>query len=46
MLGETDPKNTPLWLKFAAGSMSGAIGSFVGNPADVLKIRMQAIEGS
>lgn len=44
MLGETDPKNTPLWMKFAAGSLSGAVGSFFGNPADLLKIRMQAYE--
>jgi solute carrier family 25 protein 14/30 len=46
MLGETDPKNTPLWLKFAAGSMAGAVGSVAGNPADMLKVRMQAWEST
>jgi hypothetical protein len=45
MLGETDPRDTPLWLKFAAGSMSGAVGSIIGNPFDTLKVRMQAWEG-
>ena len=45
MLGETDPKNTPLWMKFMAGSMSGFVGSVVGNPTDLLKVRMQAWEG-
>lgn len=40
MLGGTDPKNTPLWIKFCAGSMSGAVGSVIGNPADTLKVRM------
>jgi len=46
MLGETDPKHTPLWLKFAAGSLSGGVGSVIGNPFDMLKVRMQAWEGS
>lgn len=45
LLGETDPKNTPLWMKFMAGSMSGFVGSVVGNPTDLLKVRMQAWEG-
>jgi solute carrier family 25 protein 14/30 len=45
LLGETDPKNTPLWMKFTAGSMSGLVGSVVGNPTDLLKVRMQAWEG-
>jgi hypothetical protein len=45
MLGETDPKHTPLWMKFAAGSLSGAVGSVIGNPFDTLKVRMQAWEG-
>jgi len=31
-------------MKFAAGSMAGGIGSVIGNPADLLKIRMQAHE--
>jgi hypothetical protein len=44
-LGGTDPKNTPLWIKFLAGSCSGMVGSIVGNPGDMLKVRMQAWEG-
>jgi solute carrier family 25 (mitochondrial carrier), member 14/30 len=46
ILGETDPQNTPLWIKFMAGSLSGFVGSVVGNPTDLLKIRMQAWEGT
>lgn len=38
-------KNAPFYLKFAAGSSAGAIGSLVGNPFDVLKTRMMAAEG-
>jgi hypothetical protein len=30
------------FLKFAAGSLAGAIGSVVGNPFDVLKTQMMA----
>ena len=37
--------NSSFFLKFAAGSAAGAIGSFVGNPFDVLKTRMMASEG-
>jgi len=40
-LGVQD-KNGPAWKNFAAGSLSGFIGSAVGNPADLLKTRMQA----
>lgn len=40
MLGATDPRNTPFWKKLLAGSLSGAIGSFIGSPSDVLKVRM------
>ena len=46
MLGETDPKYTPIWMKFLAGSLAGGIGSVFGNPFDLLKIRMQAWESS
>ena len=45
MLGETDPRNTPVWIKFTAGSLAGFVGSVVGNPTDMLKVRMQAWEG-
>jgi hypothetical protein len=42
LLGAKDPKNTPLWKKLAAGSMSGAIGAAIANPCDLVKIRMQS----
>jgi len=42
LLGAKDPKNTPLWKKLAAGSSSGAIGSAIANPCDLVKIRMQS----
>jgi len=44
-LGGTDPKHTPIYIKMLAGSMSGMIGSFLANPTDILKVRMQAWEG-
>jgi hypothetical protein len=34
------------FMKFAAGSLAGAIGSVVGNPFDVVKTRMMANEGA
>jgi len=37
--------NSSFFLKFAAGSLAGAIGSTAGNPFDVLKTRMMASEG-
>ena len=45
MLGATDPKNTPFYLKFFAGGMSGFVGAAMSNPTDIVKIRMQACEG-
>ena len=45
LLGATDNKNTPFYLKFMAGGMSGFIGSALANPTDLLKVRMQACEG-
>ena len=39
-LGGTDPAHTPLYIKFAAGSAAGFVGSVIGNPTDVLKVRM------
>jgi hypothetical protein len=41
-MGATDPKNTPVWKKFASGALAGLIGSGIANPADYLKTRMQA----
>jgi hypothetical protein len=35
---------SPFIMKFAAGSLAGALGSLVGNPFDVLKTRMMASE--
>ena len=46
ILGETDPKTTPVWKKFASGAAAGIIGSGIANPTDVLKVRMQAHEGA
>ena len=46
LLGANDPKNTPFYLKFAAGGMSGFIGAALANPTDLLKVRMQACEGT
>ena len=37
--GDTPPNQVPSWKKFAAGAMSGCIGSIAGNPLDILKVR-------
>mmetsp|Transcript_102183 Transcript_102183/g.288656 ORF Transcript_102183/g.288656 Transcript_102183/m.288656 type:complete len:301 (-) Transcript_102183:93-995(-) len=42
VLGATDPAHTPLWLKVLAGGVTGASGSFLANPFDLCKVRMQA----
>ncbi len=39
-------QDSSFFLKFAAGSLSGAIGTLAGNPFDVLKTRMMASEQS
>jgi len=44
LLGETDSKSTPIWKKFVAAAASGALGSLIANPTDLLKIRMMAWE--
>ena len=36
--------NSSFFMKFAAGSLAGAIGSVVGNPFDVVKTRMMSVE--
>jgi hypothetical protein len=41
-LGATDPKTTPMWKKFLSGAIAGLVGSALANPADLIKIRMQA----
>jgi len=38
-------KNSNFFYKFSAGSLAGALGTFVGNPFDVLKTRLMAAEG-
>uniref|UniRef100_A0A7I4C4L1 Uncharacterized protein n=1 Tax=Physcomitrium patens TaxID=3218 RepID=A0A7I4C4L1_PHYPA len=37
-----DSAHSPLWIKVAAGSLAGTIGSAIANPTDVVMIRMQA----
>ncbi|XP_002741139.1 mitochondrial substrate carrier family protein ucpB-like [Saccoglossus kowalevskii] len=41
-LGATDPAHTPLYKKILAGATSGAIGSSIATPTDLIKVRMQA----
>jgi hypothetical protein len=43
VMGITNESN--FFWKFGAGSIAGAIGSFAGNPFDVLKTRLMATEG-
>lgn len=42
MIGSGPGQQNAMWKKFAAGGLSGAIGSAIANPADLLKTRMQA----
>ena len=37
-----DAEDAPVWKKFASGALAGIIGSGLANPADLVKIRMQA----
>eukprot|EP01065_Artemidia_motanka_P016130 TRINITY_DN19887_c0_g1_i1.p1 TRINITY_DN19887_c0_g1~~TRINITY_DN19887_c0_g1_i1.p1 ORF type:complete len:286 (+),score=59.02 TRINITY_DN19887_c0_g1_i1:75-932(+) len=46
LLGATDPQHTPLHLKILAGALTGACGSALANPADLVKVRMQTCERS
>lgn len=43
VLGATDPKRTSLGLKIVAGATTGAVGSILANPCDLLKVRMQNV---
>jgi len=43
-LGAGSPRDTPLWKMMAAGGLAGGIASFIANPTDLLKTRMQAEE--
>lgn len=40
-LGATDPAHTPLYLKITSGALTGAFGSILANPFDLVKVRMQ-----
>lgn len=42
MVGDTPKDKISFSMKLLSGSMSGLIGSFFGNPADVLRTRMMA----
>ncbi len=42
IFGAKDRARTPLYKKILSGAMSGAIGSAIANPTDLVKIRMQA----
>ena len=33
--------NSPLWKKLAAGATTGAIGSAIATPTDLVRVRMQ-----
>ena len=41
-MGETDPKTTPMWKKFASGGLVGLLFSSIAIPADIMKVKMQA----
>jgi len=45
LLGATDPAHTTLPLKVLAGAITGATGSAIANPCDLVKVRMQADAG-
>ena len=42
LLGAHNPARTPLWKKIAAAASSGAVGSAIASPTDLVKIRLQA----
>ena len=39
-------QGSPFYLKFLAGAITGGVGSFVGNPFDVMKTLAQTNKGS
>ena len=41
IFGSKDPARTPLYKKILSGGISGAIGSSIANPTDLVKIRIQ-----
>ena len=34
-------RNSPLWKKLAAGATTGAVGSAIATPTDLVRVRMQ-----
>ncbi|KAK2189606.1 hypothetical protein NP493_101g04040 [Ridgeia piscesae] len=42
LYGATNPAHTPLWKKILAGATSGALGSAIATPTDLVKVRQQA----
>lgn len=42
LMGETDPKTTPMWKKFVSGGLVGLLFSSLAIPADIMKVKMQA----
>jgi len=45
MMGAGEP-DSPLYLKFLAGALTGGVGSVVGNPFDVMKTLAQTNQGT
>lgn len=43
ILGASDPLHTPLYKKIMAGAITGAFGSALANPTDLVKIRFRAL---
>lgn len=43
LFGAQDRAHTPLWKKVCSGAISGAIGSAIACPTDVVKIRLMAV---
>ncbi|XP_030829418.1 mitochondrial substrate carrier family protein ucpB-like [Strongylocentrotus purpuratus] len=42
LFGATDPAHTPLYKKIASGATSGALGSWIATPTDLIRVRLQA----
>eukprot|EP01129_Flabellula_baltica_P009795 TRINITY_DN4066_c0_g1_i1.p1 TRINITY_DN4066_c0_g1~~TRINITY_DN4066_c0_g1_i1.p1 ORF type:complete len:325 (-),score=72.15 TRINITY_DN4066_c0_g1_i1:52-945(-) len=42
LFGETEDKPLPLYAKIPAAVIAGSVGAFIGNPADLAMVRMQA----
>ena len=40
VMGETDPKSTPMWKKFVSGGVAGLLCSGLANPADIMRTKM------